>query len=49
VSERRFLEWILAKEDVPSVSRALDLALFMDAKLECVEALKMQRSPIGDW
>jgi hypothetical protein len=31
---QRVAKLILAKEDVPTVSRALELALFMDAKLD---------------
>jgi hypothetical protein len=47
---RRTCKLILAKEDVLTVSRALELALFMGANLGCVEILRpdMSEQPIQD-
>jgi hypothetical protein len=40
---QRACKLILAKENVPTVSRAVELALFMDAKLELRPDMSEQR------
>jgi hypothetical protein len=42
---QRVAKLILAKEDVRTVSRALELALFMDAKLDVTRVPATQKKP----
>jgi predicted phosphoadenosine phosphosulfate sulfurtransferase len=45
---QRACKLILAKEDVLTVSRALELALFMDAKLDVSKSTAKMKAPRGN-